>query len=332
MKDQNKYWEDLVSDLYNSEIKPTAPDVENSRFSHDYQWAIELKSCLKKVFLWDLFDKNKAKRRLDYQLAKNGSPTLYLFRKLWSRAAIILVAALSGALLQALLSGSFNKTLYTEVKVPLGQMTQINLSDGSKIWLNSGSVFKYPTKFDWFSREVYLDGEAYMEVAHNKLKPFTVNASKFSIKVLGTSFNVSAFSDDDEASVTLVEGAVLLNSEDKSWDTRIVPGEVATIEKGKMAEVSNVNTDFYTSWKEGKIVFKKETLEEIAKKMERWYNVEIRFKDEELKTHTFSGTFLKYKPVEQVFKSLSIMDSSIDFTVENRVSQKNIILIVNKNN
>ena len=332
MKDENKNWEDLVSDLYNSDITPAASGTQNFESNSDYQWAIELNSRLKKVFLWDLFDKNKAKRKLDRRLAKNESLPLYLSRKLWIRAAVILIAVISGALLQALISGAFNETRYTEVEVPLGQMAQVNLSDGSKIWLNSGSVFKYPTKFDWFSREVYLDGEAFMEVAHSKFKPFVVNVKKFSIKVLGTSFNVSAFSKEDEANITLLEGAVLLNAKDKSWSKRIVPGEVATVEKGKMVEVSPVNTDFYTSWKEGKIIFKKETLEEIAKKMERWYNVEIRFKDEELKTHTFSGTFLKYKPVEQVFKSLSIMDPGIDFTVENRVSQKNIILIVKKEN
>lgn len=332
MKDENKYWEDLVSDLYNSETKPTASGIENSESSTDYQWANELKRHLKKVFAWDLFDKGKAKLRLDHQLVKTDSLVVQLSRTFWVRAAVVLIAVISGALLHALVSGSFNETRYTEVKVPLGQMTQINLSDGSKIWLNSGSVFKYPTEFDWFSREVYLDGEAFMEVAHNKHKPFVVNARKFSIEVLGTSFNISAFSTDNQADVTLVEGSVLLNSEDKSWSKRIVPGEVAKIEQGKKAEVSKVNTDFYTSWKEGKIIFKKETLEEIAKKMERWYNVEIRFNNEELKTHTFSGTFLKYKPVEQVFKSLSIMDPSIDFTVESRASQKNIILIVKKNN
>ena len=221
-------------------------------------------------------------------------------------------------------------TRFTEIKVPLGQMTQIKLSDGSNIWLNSGSVFKYPTVFDQSSREVYIEGEAFMEVAHNKRKPFIVNAKEFSIEVLGTSFNVSAYSGDNQASVTLVEGSVILSSEDKSWSKNIVPGQIAAIAKGKMPAISNVNTDFYTSWKDGKIVFRKETLEEIAKKMERWYNVEIRFKNEELKKHTFSGTFLKYKPVEQVFRSLSIMDSSIDFAVENRIDQKNIINIVKK--
>ncbi|HBL75793.1 MAG: hypothetical protein A2W90_04640 [Bacteroidetes bacterium GWF2_42_66] len=332
MDNENKHWEDLISSLHNPDNETSLEDFskKDRRFSFDYQWASEIKSKLKKVFLWDSFDKKEAKHRLDHRLHRNDDLVIGLSFRVWIRAAVILIAVVSGALLHFLISGSFKETRYTEIVVPMGQMTQINLSDGSKIWLNSGSVFKYPTEFDRSSREVFIDGEAFMEVARDKHKPFVVNAEKFSVEVLGTSFNVSAYSSDDRASVTLVEGSVLLRSEDKKWNKTLLPGQSAELQQGNIPEIDDVNTDFYTSWKDGRIVFRKEKLDEIAKKMERWYNVEIRFKEDELKDLVFSGTFLKYKPVEQVFRSLSIIDDRIDFVSETHTDQKNIIYIIRK--
>lgn len=332
MNSENEYWEDIVSRLHDQNQVTEMPREKGSRFVADYKRAAELKQMLRKVFRWDLFDKKEAKLRLDYRLHKNDNSIVKLSRRVWIRAAVILIAVISGAVLHTLVPGSFKESRFTEIVVPLGQMTQIKLSDGSKIWLNSGSVFKYPTEFGQTSREVFIDGEAFMEVAKDKHNPFIVNAKEFSVKVLGTSFNITAYSTDSHANVTLVEGSVLLHSEDKKWERNISPGQSAMLLDGKVPEVSNVKTDFYTSWKEGKIVFRNETLEEIAKKMERWYNVEVQFKDEELKKLTFSGTFLKYKPVEQVFRSISIMNDNIDFVSENRTEQKNIIHITKKNN
>lgn len=330
--DENKYWDDLTSDLHNQDEGSATETSEEKfrKFGSDYQWAVELKSQLKKIFIWDHFDKEEARVRLAHRLSPKDHRFIRFSRQFWFRAAVILIAVISGVLLHSLISGLFEETRYTEIVVPLGQMTRINLSDGSNVWLNSGSVFKYPAEFDRSSRKVYLDGEAFMEVARNKHQPFVVNAKKFSVEVLGTSFNVLAYSGDDHASVTLVEGSVHIHSEDRKWDKTLLPGQSAELRQGNFPEIENVNTDFYTSWKEGKIIFRKEPLEEIARKMERWYNVEIRFKDEELKSLVFSGTFLKYKPVEQVFKSLSIMNSNIDFVYENRNDQKNIIYIIKK--
>jgi transmembrane sensor len=332
--DENKYWDDLISDLYNPDERSVIKTSEEKlrEFGPTYQWAVELKSKLKNVFVWDHFDKEEARLRLGYRLRQKDYRLIRFSRQVWFRAAVILIAVLSGALFHFLISGSFKEARYTEIVVPLGQMTQINLSDGSKIWLNSGSVFRYPIEFDKSLREVYLDGEAFMEIARDKHHPFIAHTKSFSAEVLGTSFNISAYSTSVHANLTLVEGSVLLCSEDQKWNKTLVPGQIAEMADGKIHIVSDANTDFYTSWKEGKIVFRNETLEEIAKKMERWYNVEIRFKDVELKGLQFSGTFLKYKPVEQVFKSLSIMNDRIDFVYETRNDQKNLISIYRKNN
>jgi len=334
MNDEDKYWDDLISDLDNPELKiDKNPEEKLREFDDTYQWTIDLKNRLKTVFAWDSFDKNEARLRLHDRLRKKDRRLAGLSRKVWIRAAVILIAILSGFFLHFLMPAPFKEVLYTEIVVPPGQMTQIKLTDGSKIWLNSGSVFKYPNEFDQTAREVFIDGEAFMEITKDACNPFVVNTKNFSIEVLGTSFNISAYSADSCANLTLVEGSVLLRSEENKWENRtLVPGQTATLTNGEIPGISDVSTDFYTSWKEGKIVFRNETLEEIAKKMERWYNVEIGFKDEGLKSLLFSGTFLKYKPVDQVFKTLSIMNDTIDFVYENRIDKKNLIQITRKTN
>lgn len=331
MNNENKYWEELVSyaDDENHEMD-TTKSLSNPGFNADLKWISITKERLKTVLQWDYFDKKEAKLRIEHRLSKKQTPIRTLLNNAWVRAAILLLAILSGALINNFVRTTNHSTTYSEVIVPLGQMTQIKLPDGSNIYLNSGTKLKYPTAFDQSKREIFIDGEAFMDVSKNKHKPFIVNTTNFSITVLGTSFNVSAYSEDNRANVTLVEGSVQLQSKLKGWSKNMVPGQIATINNGDGPSVAQVNTEFYTTWKEGKIIFRKETLEEIAHKMERWYNVEIRFKNEELRTLEFSGTFLKYKPVDQIFKTLSIMDNRIDFSTENRIDQKDIIYIFKK--
>ena len=332
VKDKNKYWDDLIAGIHGEDKGHEGNFERNRDYEADFQWAVTLKEQLGKVFLWDLFDKKEAKLRLDYRLKGNSIPVRNLYNKVWVRVAVVIIAIISGVIGHSLYNKTSSRILYTEITVPLGQMTRIRLSDGSKVWLNSGSVFKYPTEFDRSSRDIYLDGEAFLEVAKKPKKPFVVNTNKFSVEVLGTSFNVDAYSDDKHASVTLVEGSVSLRSNKKKWSKNLVPGQIASINEEEVPAISEVNTDFYTSWTEGKIVFRKETLEEIAKKLERWYNVEIRFADEELRSLKFSGTFLKYKPIGQVFRSFGIMDNRVDFVLEDRIDQKSVIQIIRRDN
>lgn len=328
MNDENKHWEDLASglDIENQDQNPIKSNA-SPKLKADLQWATQTKSQLYKAFLWDYFDKKEAKLRVEYRLKSKQAPIRKLLSSAWTRAAILLLAILSGALIHNILMVEAQSTAYSEIIVPPGQMTQLKLSDGSTIYLNSGTKFKYPTSFNQSKREVYIDGEAYMNIAKNKRSPFIVSTSNFSVEVLGTSFNVSAYSTDERANVTLVEGSVLLRSEIQSWSKKLIPGQIARSDNGGKPVIEEVNTEFYTSWIEGKIVFRRETLGEIAKKLERWYNVDIRFDEPSLETYTFSGTFLKFKPIEQVFQSFKIMDERIDFIVNERADQKNLIQI-----
>ena len=326
MKSENKYWEDLVASLEEPESMPL-----EKRNSEDYQWMVSIREKIKHVFYWDSFDRQSAKIRLDAKLKLDNIPTtLRIFQTVWFRAAVILIAIISGAVLHSLIEEK-PQTLYTEISVPAGQMTQIKLPDGSKVLLNSGSVLKYPTIFGNSSRDVSIDGEAFMEIAKNPHKPFRVTTNKFSVEVLGTTFNITAYSNESHSDVTLVEGSVKITTDVDEKTLKIVPGQSASITDGKLTEIIQVNTQFYTSWKDGKIVFRKETLEEIAKKLERWYNVEIRFADEDLKKEIFTGTLLKYKPVEQVFRSIVLLNKDVDFVSESRIDNKDIIYVKRRN-
>lgn len=335
MGETNSSWENIVSRLHGEEEPADSLNLGNNQETDtDYQDAIKIRHRLKRVFRFDQFDKRLARIRLDRQLhhipKERPVPNL---KQIFTRAAVVLLAVLSGYLLNQFVITHFSKPLYSEVVVPLGQMTQVNLSDGTSIWLNSGTTLKYPTVFDKENREVSIDGEAFFEVTHNSKMPFIVHTNNLSVKVLGTTFNVASYATDKKTDITLVEGAVVLKSDDDRWTKNMVPGEVATIDHdGNTPQIKSVNTDFYTSWKEGKVVFKKERLDIIANKLERWYNVEIQFKEDDLRQLEFSGTFLKYKPIEQVFQSLRIMNGNIGFISENRADQKDIIYIVKQQN
>jgi ferric-dicitrate binding protein FerR (iron transport regulator) len=324
----DQYWEKIICrwDTASSYPKEKIPD------NNDYTESLIIKDKLEQIFLFDLFDLKQAKKNFNEKvLEKIKIQKRKLLHTLFMRAAVVLIAILSGFFIHLITADRMHEYKYAEIRVPLGQMTLVRLPDGTEAWLNSGTKFKYPEPFEDASREVFLDGEAYFSVTHNKKCPFTVFANNFSLTVLGTSFNVDAYSSSSKASITLVEGSVLLNDNKGLWQKKLQPGQMATIdEANKKPQITNTNTDFYTSWREGKVVFKSETFEEIANKLERWYNVEIHFANPELKQLKFSGTFLKYKPIEQVFSSICIMNPSIDFKLEDRFAQKNKILIFSK--
>lgn len=325
LKNNKKYWQELVSMTESVDNKLSELDFVKV---NDYQWLLKTKKDLSRIFIWDNFNKQTAKINLENRLQKNSKKVSFQITKIaWIRAAGILLVIISVAVAHSLIGRGEIKKVFTEITVPPGQMTHIKLPDGSLVWLNSGSIFKFSNDYNLSNREVSLDGEGFFEVSKNKEKPFTVTTSKFSIEVLGTTFNLTAYSGDVVANITLVEGLVQINSGNNKKMNKIIPGQSASIVNGDLNLVTKVNTEFYTSWKDGKIVFRRETLEEIARKLERWYNVEIKFTDDDLKELVYSGTLLKYKPVEQVFKSLVLLNKDVDFVSENRIDQKDIIYI-----
>ena len=232
---------------------------------------------------------------------------------------------------------------YNQIITTRGQKSQIILSDGTKVWLNSETIFKYPTAFNENQREVFLEGEAFFEVQKKDNKsPFLVNTADIYIKVLGTSFNVMAYSDEATVETTVVEGSVsvvrkglkpsqdrniILNPNQKvtflKKGSRITLSEIeidkptlvkskeliqsiSPTDKDQILISSKVDIDLHTAWKEDRLIFRSETLENIAYKLERWYDVKIHIQDEELKNSRYTGKFAHKETLTQVMEILNL--------------------------
>ncbi len=194
--------------------------------------------------------------------------------------------------------------------LPYGMRSEVVLVDGTHVYLNSGTKFSYPTKFDRNTRNVYLSGEAYLEVKKNEKKPFYVYTNNLRIKVTGTSFNVSSYADDQTAQVVLVEGKVNVKKNDllsKSMD--ISPGERAVFNKDDdTLQKEKTDVDLYTSWIYGYLIFEKSPLAKVAKKLERYYKKKIVVAAN-LQPITFSGKLDLNKGVDDVLKYISFASS-----------------------
>lgn len=210
-------------------------------------------------------------------------------------AAIVAIALSVGYLIR---TEDFNNVIaMNEVSVPKGNRTSITLPDGTKAWLNNGTKLTYPAEFNGKNREVKLEGEGYFEVSHDKAHPFIVKIGDNQIKVLGTKFAVTAYPNDKFIKTELVSGQIQFdvkegNQTNKFHSYLVNPSQSLVFDKssGKISE-SKIADGFYNYWIKGVYQFKDETFEELAKKIERIYNVEVTFKDESLKKNLFSGIF-----------------------------------------
>lgn len=183
---------------------------------------------------------------------------------------------------------------YNSVIVPYGKRSHITLSDNSTIWLNSDSKLVYPVCFANDKREVFLDGEAIFEITPDSAHPFHVITQNMEVKVLGTVFDLCAYSDEDLVNTVLEHGSVELSYKSHSLfgpaREKMVPGTLATYNlSNKTLVQQNVNTKDYTSWKDGYLQLEKKTLGGIVKKLSRYYNVTIEIENQELAEETFSG-------------------------------------------
>ena len=202
-----------------------------------------------------------------------------------------------------------------ELIVPRGGEYQIVLADGTRVWLNSATKLIFPQNFTGKERRVMLSGEAFFDVARDESKPFIVETSRMDVKVLGTRFNVNAYTDNEVVSTTLVDGSVEVASGTQKPIT-LVPGEQAYGEAGEL-EKREVNIRLYTSWIDGRFMFNNVELEEIAKQISRWYDVEIFFTNENVKKIRFTGGMVKFKPLDDLIRMIE-STSSVCFSVKGR--------------
>lgn len=200
------------------------------------------------------------------------------------------------------------------LRIPRGGEYQIILSDSTRVWVNADSELQYPDHFMGDERKVVLKGEAYFEVAKDTLRPFYVEIGDMSVKVLGTSFNISAYP-NSKRQTTLVGGCVMIN-----WNQQQVtlyPGQQAT-ETTRELQVREVNVENYVGWIDRRFVFKDKLLGEVLEDLERWYDVEIFVTNDKIRNLHFTANFQKYENIDKVLKIIEYA-ACVKFEIKDRM-------------
>ena len=195
-----------------------------------------------------------------------------------------------------------------KLMVPAGKRSTLELSDGTKIWLNSGTELDFPSKFTGSTREISVKGEIYIEVAKGQT-PFYVNTSQFRVLVHGTKFNISAYGQNDVNTVVLVEGSVEVVTAGLS-PTMLAANEKVVVNTGEILK-ETVNVNEYTSWKDGVLIFNQTPISEVLKKIGRYYNVNFDDRsDNELSVKTCTGKLFLSDDFEEIMISLSVLSAT----------------------
>ncbi len=207
--------------------------------------------------------------------------------------------------------------VYNTLNIPNGKRFDIILSDGTHIFLNSGSTLRYPVKFiEGSTRDVFLTGEAYFDVMEDKAHPFVVHVDDMEVNVLGTTFNVSDYDEDPNINTVLVEGSVELYNKETNNSTLLKPGFKAAWDKSSnKISIENVDTRVYTAWIDGKLIFRNATFRQIRNMLERYYNVAIHNDNEDLDRQLFDATF-DIETIDQILETFS-KSYAIEYSIIN---------------
>ena len=191
--------------------------------------------------------------------------------------------------------------IFHTLEIPRGGEYLLTLSDGTMIYLNSESTLSFPVKFQGKERKVYLTGEAYFKVAKNTEHPFVVTAGELEVLVTGTTFGVRAYKDEKDIQTTLESGQVTVRVEGKS--VKLVPNKQALFNKSTMGlEVRDVDVDLYLAWADGRLVYDNCPLEKILTDLGRWYNIDVFYSRDELRSYQFSLNMKKHEEFTQVLE------------------------------
>lgn len=213
------------------------------------------------------------------------------------------------------------KISYNTLKIPFGKKFQMQLSDGTKVFLNSGTTFRFPTAFpNQGNRSVFLTGEAFFDVTKDKNHPFSVNTEAVHVEVLGTKFNVNCYENEASTNVVLVEGKVALSEDNasKKEPVYLTPAYKGTRLSGANGITSEkVNIKPYLAWMSGTLVFKNAKFENIVKTLERNYNVNVVVKNKALNAEIFNATFIN-ESIESLLNHLG-ESYPIKYSIKNNI-------------
>lgn len=237
-------------------------------------------------------DTLEAYRRAQAKIRMNRRRSMY--NRLMRYAAFLTIPLLLTSLLFGYLyfGGDDGKELYAEVTAATGSVIRYELPDHSVVWLNAGSTLRYPTVFKKDNRNVELKGEAYFEVQADKERPFYVNTSNgLSVYVYGTKFNVAAYEKDDYIETVLEKGKVNVITPARET-IALAPGEQLLYDKqSQKSKKEKVDVYGKVAWKDGKLIFRNASLEDICKRLERHFNVDIQFNNRSGKEYKYRATF-----------------------------------------
>jgi transmembrane sensor len=293
---------------------------------------------------------NKPSFRQIYQSSQKARRIYYRYAQI---AALFLAVFTLGSLVSYLTLSPDHKIYgegIFEISVPLGSRSRIVLPDSSIVWLNAGSMLSYPHDFNYTERLVKLEGEAYFDITTNPIKPFIVKTSHLDVKALGTQFNVKAYPDDNAILTTLVEGKLIIEmpgkerpliyaleprqsftyqiteksalrlntfepviEENEKPEKAVIETPIPADSKPLLLVKSNIRPEKYTSWKDETWIIEGETMDDMAKMMERRFNTKIEMKSADLKRYRFTGK-IKNETLEQVLEILS-MTTPLKYTV-----------------
>lgn len=303
------YYEEFLDQLWsNSDEQTNVPDVDQAYLEHKLKFSEEFIQIEEKP----------------------KSFSLKKYKSLIAVAAVLLVIV-SVSLFYFSRGGKFSPD--TQIVAGKGIRKKIKLPDGTMVWLNSDSKLSYESDINQKKRRiVYLVGEAFFDVAHRKSQPFIVRTDKICVKVLGTAFNIKAYPIDKKSEATLIRGSIELSVNDRSEQKILLsPSEkFALVEDKKVARTkSNTLPDLpkditlmiqhvvpvrigdieyieETSWRDSQLVFQNESLEDLKPKLERWFNVQIKFEIEQPKSYRFTGVF-KNETLEETLKAMQLI-------------------------
>lgn len=238
--------------------------------------------------------------------------TRVVFMELLRVAAVILVMFLVGGYIYVRKMEEI-RLANNIVTVPVGQRVNLQLPDGTSVWLNASSEVIYPAYFSGSTREIHLNGEAYFEVEHNASKPFIVHTETFDIKVLGTKFNVEAYKGMEGFTTALMEGSVeVTDRKNKDKSVRLYPAQKVAFRNGELCKSPIDNYDVYR-WREGLICFKETRFADLMRQLEKNYGVRILINNEAVKEKVFSG---KFRTTDGIDNALRLLQKEGHYTFE----------------
>ncbi len=255
--------------------------------------------------LMEKIDKQKARSIIDFRIESSQSKWKLYVKHFQKVAAILILPVMLLSAWLFFFHSEKESSTEQEFVAAYGIRSTLLLPDGSKVWLNSGSKLKYGEDFNQDHRTVYLTGEAFFNVTSNKAKPFDVVTERFTVRAVGTEFNVFAYG-NNEFETSLEKGSVQLfqsKQKDKAPLLEMKPGQRAMYDQGKV-KISEGDVTRFSAWREGKLIFKNTSMQEAIPKLERWFNVDIELKDPELLKYRFTAIF-RNETIQQAMEMLS---------------------------